>query len=607
MANADDLLRAWHDVLRLPAGAGEDLVYDPLTRTAHLLPAARLRVLHACRGLCTLEQHVARIAPQMGSDLASVRADLRALQQAGLLVSAGELLGRISSLAALDAAPPPRVAALGIATRDRLPDLRAALESYLANGQEHGRTLDYVVAEGAVSDEARAATRAALTELSARFGVPIFHAGLPERAAYAEALAARAGVDPGLVRFALLNPGGFPQDTGASRNALLLHAVGEMFVQVDDDTRCRVGPAPGQLPGLSLTSQSDPTESWFPRPGEPALPDHAALPHCYVALHEELLGRSAAACAEGARRQGLDLERASATLFRRLQPDGGRVLTTMTGSAGDTGTGSMWYYLLFTGKNRERLLASEEHYRRAFTGRQAVRAVPRAAVSDGVFCMSMSLGLDARGLLPPFLPVQRNSDGVFGFVLRVTHHGAFFGFLPWVVEHSPSRPRHASFEDFFAGLGHSNSEDMLGALCSVSGVEPDPTDPRRGLRALGATLVRWASLPLEDFEDVLRVQMLRARAVDLQLLEDTLRAHRGAPAYWARDVERTAALVRAMLVREALVWPADLVAAFGQDEGRAAMARMVRRYGELLQCWPEVVEAARALKEEGVRPGVKVG
>jgi hypothetical protein len=36
------------------------------------------------------------------------------------------------------------------------------------------------------------------------------------------------------------------------------------------------------------------------------------------------------------------------------------------------------------------------------------------------------------------------------------------------------------------------------------------------------------------------------------------------------------------------------------------MGRMVRRYGELLGCWPEILDAARALRAEGVRPAVQV-
>jgi hypothetical protein len=296
VTSAGDLFRPFHDTPRFPAGPGAELVYDPLTRAAHLLPAARMRALLTCSGFATLDEHAARAAAQGAGTQLTLRAEMTALAQAGLLVSAGTLLDRIAAAAgAAPAEAPPPVGWIGMATRNRGPDVVAALDSQMRNAATHGRRHAYVVAEGDVTEATRAATRASLAELGKRHGFSVFHAGFPERAAYAEALAARAGVPVDVTRFALLNPEGFPQDTGASRNTVLLHTIGDLHVQVDDDTRCRLAPAPGKLAGLVLTSQNYPSESWFPATGEPALPDRVVEDVCYVALHEELLGRSAAA------------------------------------------------------------------------------------------------------------------------------------------------------------------------------------------------------------------------------------------------------------------------------------------------------------------------
>src|SRR5262249_14830127 len=160
-----------------------------------------------------------------------------------LLVSAASLLDRLAAAAAVaPAEAPPPVAWIGMATRNRGPDVIAALDSQMRNAATHGRRHAYVVAEGDVTEATRAATRASPAELAHRHGLSVFPAGSPERAAYAEALAARAKVPVAITRFALLNPEGFPQDTGASRNAVLLHTIDDLHVQVDDDTRCRLAP-----------------------------------------------------------------------------------------------------------------------------------------------------------------------------------------------------------------------------------------------------------------------------------------------------------------------------------------------------------------------------
>src|SRR5580692_2980426 len=54
------LFVAFPDVLRLDAGAGAEVVYAPLTRSAHVLSPLRARAFWSCRGLATLDEHAAR-------------------------------------------------------------------------------------------------------------------------------------------------------------------------------------------------------------------------------------------------------------------------------------------------------------------------------------------------------------------------------------------------------------------------------------------------------------------------------------------------------------------------------------------------------------------
>jgi hypothetical protein len=327
----------------------------------------------------------------------------------------------------------------------------------------------------------------------------------------------------------------------------------------------------------------------------------------YAALHEALLGRTVSACAAEARRLGLDLDGASAGLFRRFARGGGRVACTQTGAAGDSGTGSMWHLLLLDDiLGRARLLATEALYRHAFTGRRVVRVVRRAAVTGGSAVMSMSLGVDLRALVPPFFPVQRNADGLFGVLLRAAFPRSFLGFVPWVVEHAPASTRASPFPAFFASLGRTASVDLVCLLLSSSRVEADPDDPARNLRALGEALGRWAALPPADFEEIVRIQVLSARSLDLEMLDLALARHGGAPAFWARDVEQAKAALHASLTTPWLAFPADLVDDFGEEEGRACFQRLCRAFAALLCAWPDLFAAALDLRRLGVRPGVRV-
>jgi hypothetical protein len=587
----DPLFRAFHDVLRLPAGAGAEVVYAPLSRSTHVLSPARARAFSACRGLATLEGHAAR-AVEAGLDAATARSELASLAREGLLVPAAELLQRLEG--ARGEAPPP-IAALGVPTRGRAASLREALATYAEDGARHGRALEVVIADGAASEEEAAPVRAVAAEVGARYAVPVAYAGRAQRACFAAALAKRAGVPAEIAAFALLGDDRFPLSGGANRNALLLCSVGDLCLQVDDDTRCHLTGPPDPLPGLEVGSADDLAELWCIHAGR-----GAPATRGFAALHEALLGRAAGDC-EG-RAEGVDLGDATGMLFRRLEARGGRVLVTRSGSAGDAGTGSMAHALALEGRSRERLLASEAIYRRALSSRQVIRVSPRAVVGDGAALMAMAIGLDARAVLPPFAPVQRNADGLLGAVLRRCYHDALIGYVPWAVEHAPPEARETSPEAFWASFGALGANDVIRLLVFAARVEPDREDPGRSLRALGEVLSRWGSLPLADFEEIARVQALRGRSLDLALFDDALRRHRRSPAFWARDVDRALALFRESVTRPSLAYAADLTAALGEDGGRAASKDLVRRYGELLRAWPDLWEAARELRAEGVRP-----
>ncbi|HEY4118913.1 MAG TPA: hypothetical protein VGM56_13700 [Byssovorax sp.] len=583
----DDLFTALPDVVRLPLGASGELLYAPLTRAAHLASIDTVRSFLACLGFATLDAHAARGARQ-GRAAAAVRADLAALAEAGLLVSRAELARR------LDVAPESRSARIGLVgvpTRDRPESLRAALEGYVANAARHERALTIAVFDQSSTDARRAATRDVASRASDASDVAVRYVGARDVEAFAARLAARAEVSRDVVDFAVANPERCPFTVGASRNAMMLLGAGGLLAMADDDTRCLVAPAPFGSPGVAVTSRSDPSEHAFPDDGATAIAADVDV----WSLHESLLGaRPGDATREAS---AVELDGVTSMFFRRVE-GGARVVTTQLGCAGDAATGSMHHLLTLGGASRARLLVSEATYRRAMMERRVVRAASRPTVGDGAGFMSTCVGLDARALLPPFFPVQRNGDGVFGLALRVTSLGALSGWLPWTVGHAPPESRATSMEAALDGVGRMSTGDVVWCLVLGSRVEADSRDPSRALVALGDTLARWGALPLGEFEEIARLHALRARARDLAMLGDLVAAHRGAPAFWARDVERVRLRLTELVTHHALAHPVDLCAAFGDVEGRHKLRTLVRRYGELLRAWPALSAAARELRAE---------
>jgi hypothetical protein len=76
------------------------------------------------------------------------------------------------------------------------------------------------------------------------------------------------------------------------------------------------------------------------------------------------------------------------------------------------------------------------------------------------------------------------------------------------------------------------------------------------------------------------------------------------PGYWANDVHHLLGALRQALPDPDYLVPRDLAERFGGAQARSLLRRLVRRFGELLQVWPDLVAAAKHLRERSVRLAV---
>jgi hypothetical protein len=584
--------RVLDDTLHVPCGGGESIVRALFMQQAERVSERDLAAMSRCTTFATLADHAPRLEGLAHDKAVAL---LEGLVARGLLVSEPRIEAGLHAAARAEPPPPP-IALLGIPTRGRVDRAVAAVSSAVAARE---RPLEIVVAHDAVSPEEERALVAALTGVAHPSHVSLRYAGPAERARYAEALAERAAVDPAVVRWALSREDARLWCEGTCRNALILDAVGQLSIQLDDDIASETAASPAVEPGLALSSGSATSQMWFPAPGQGAEQLASLAPSDVPAIHERLLGRSVAACLHGA--PAIDFAEASGAFLRAALAGEGRVRVTQMGIAGDSATGSLGHYLALQGSSRARLLADEATYQHAFTSRQVLRAGRRDAIIDGAFTMGFALGLDGRRLLPPFMPLHRNADGLFGIVLRRCFRDSYIGFATDVVAHRPPERRY-SFAQLIRELHPIDMNDLLCRIVNAAGVESRSAEPAHGLADLGDFLQRLAALPQVELEERVRIAVLRTRTQDVANLRAVHQAFAGQPAYWGRHVEITAKALRALLLEPSHSHPRDLMAAYGEEEGRRALATTLRDYGRLLSAWPALDEAARDLRLAGVRP-----
>jgi hypothetical protein len=573
------------------------------TGARQVLPAISEQLLKACDRFRTPEEHARVICqepPFQEVPVEAVRDLVAGLVAVGLLVPYADLVPRLGQRTGPHQAP--TISTVGILTCNRPDALRRVVSTTAENAATHGRQVQFVIVDDSDAEQ-QGANLAVLHNLIERSGLNVWYAGPTEKAAFARDLASHCDVPLSTVNVALTRPEGWTAAPGANRNALLLHTVGEALLSLDDDMVCKLARLPAGDDGLGLTSLADPMQFWHYPSREATLLANPFVEDDFLALHESLLGRNVGRlAAERAADQPFDLDAIGSTFLRRLEPDGGQVTLTMAGILGDTGQAGALSFYLSEGPSRDRLLRAEGGFRAAMASRQVARGVLRRTVSEGGFCMGGNLGLDNRGLLPPFQTAGRSEDDGFAALVRRTVPGSFVGYLPRTIMHDPVVARRASTDNFDDAASELGVSEAMQRLLDGHPEPPSRSTTRRRQQSIGQYLVELAAVTPIEIEEHLHDILLGRCAADAALVEKARRrqAHLPEPEPWLPDLEQYQEVLRANMERSQ---PVTIVERPNDtpEAARAAFQAYLREFGHLLCAWPDLVEGARELRQRGRR------
>ncbi len=608
-AKADSRARAverWRksDFTFFAAGEEQHLV-SLRGSTPLAVPSFAVDFLLHCDEFEPLESHLARHAERHdwgALQLEALTSWLPKLKEAGLLISAEEIRARCAAMVDPANQPPP-VQVIGFPTGGaRTAMLERCLTSFGANLRTHGRAVELFVADSSPRTEQQADFRALLQRLKREHDLPLRYAGDPEKRRFAEALVTRSGCRASSVEFALFDPLGAGFTCGANRNAILLHEAGRMAVSVDDDVLCEIAPMTQPGARVALFALHDPFEHGFFADRGSAL---AATPFAemdFLGTHEQLLGRDVGVLfPPDLRAEEIDLSCVDDEILRRLAEGPARLRTTFFGQVGDPGTPTSCYYFYAREKTRQRLTADEAVYRAAFHSRSMYLAAGQPSIGAGRLAPGLTIGLDHRELLPPFFPVLHAEDTVFAAATWLCCSHSVAGHLPFALHHDsgPGKRLHTP--------GDLSAEQRAGVFEFATVVRallvnlppPEHAEVAERMRTLGRNLAAFAARPARDFLQAFRNVVLRIEADKLTYLEERLRTETDAPDFWRRDLEHFIAHSRLALEHDDFDIPFELKPQRADDENRKLMQQLLVRYGELLEDWPDIVAAARALREEG--------
>jgi hypothetical protein len=490
------------------------------------------KAIQLCRGFREAGFHEEQLSRALHQSPDAVRAVLAELRRHHLLEDQQSWVSRYGVAAGEGLARTP-ISTVGVVTRQtegRWSTLDRCLGSIAAKAREYGHAdgLRILIADDADSPAIRETVRARLANWRRGFPeVDVQYFGHEEKAA----LSAQAG--PGL-RFVLTGAiSGEPLpagaiSTGANRNTLLYAAGRTQMICVDDDVHWNgcYRSGEGFKPGLRLDSKLSFDEPllMFENPA-------GKLKHDPCDLLAEC-GKPFGSIPSG------DIDWATTELdaadWTKLERGQARVRIAQIGLAGDCGGASPITNLMQMGRVATSL--SEEQYRKLVLSRHELRVASQWTASHAKSIMSYCVALDNRSdTLPPFAPLGRNQDGVFGGLLRAIDAFAFTGFAPVAICHEPPEVRGYAPESL-STLPPMMLSDIVMML--VESLSAGVYSHRDGLAKLGEWLETLAQAPPKDYEQLIKTLRTKALEQFIQILEQTLKMFGSKPAFWVRDMQK---------------------------------------------------------------------
>jgi hypothetical protein len=468
-----------------------------------------------------------------------------------------------------------------VVTADRPNALRRCLTSLTRSLVPRTRPPRILVIDGSRrhADEARRIT----TECRAEG--PMHYVGKAEAAALRSQLRSCGAPDE------ILDFGLSPGPIGSNRNLSLLLTAGRDFVTVDDDIVCDVWASNDRDVGMVYGGQFDFRTMSFHARREAAL---HALPRAgldVVTAHGRLLGKTLSDLLIEYR-DGTQMEH----MCGRLEADiaNGRdrtVRITLSGVAGDSGQYCAHRILFLRGDVRKHLMQSRSAFDTAVSSRE-VRIIARTPIvtDEHGTCASYCMGISNRQLVPPFMPIGRGEDTVFGEMLAYCDRSSLLAHLPYGVVHDSERA--AAWADALPSARQTTLAELL-VWVTKTGSRKLPTgSPAEHLQWLAQVLDDIGSLTRPEFVRLLGEAAVALRCVPLARDADS-KDGGTCPAYWTAALENYRRVFVDSVSKPEFLLPIEFHDAPSLDEGFRRAQAFMTSFGRLMAWWPEIWRAAR--------------
>ena len=462
-ANKPQELYAFADCERVDLQNGTVLLIHRLSDAQMIVAPEVSAALASCGVFRSLPEHVEFLCssiPQLAGQHTNVTQVLDMVRDAGLLTTASATCARICPPEVTPAVDMPATRVFVI-TCDR-PAAVERLQASLLMAGNLTRHEQLVLVDDSRDPSNAAKNRELVEEFNIRSPRDMRYVGPEEQARLLEKLLVGLPDHEEGIRFLLDRSQWADKKTyGLARTVCLLLSVGKRAIVLDDDIICAAVEAPYQDVGLNFgqvprqvdvyTSEQDTIARTTRAPVDP------------LTAHAQCLGLT---MGQTLKSLGVDTLRidemhgGNAAFLGQWSADS-PVLITQCGTVGDPGTPSTsWIYELDPGST-QRILASPGGLAGALSNRYYWLGHSRPGFNK-LAVMSQATGLDNSALLPPYFPIFRGEDYLFGAMVEHIHPQSAVLEYDWCIPHFPieERPGNAA-EAPLQGAGKINFPKLV--------------------------------------------------------------------------------------------------------------------------------------------------
>ena len=504
-----------------------------------------------CNQFKTLEEHTEAIIernPGMQGQQADIRKVLQSMLDSGIMLSAKSVCDKLK-LKAENQTRENEYAApvVAILTWERPQALERLLESIAKNCDTDNIHRLYVIDDSRKTENINQ-NQALTNRFTSKISAPLQYFGRSEQLAFIDALVKQLPEHERVIHFLADHSRWNDHWTsGLSRNLALMLSCGRRLVMMDDDVICDVYDPP--RPRHNVTFSDDPREAAFfgnerewAHLRQPINPDP-------VNRHLQCLGLTFSDALTVLGKNHLKpagLANATALQLSELQT-GSAVLLTECGSLGCPGTSNNTWLPNMAAASLKRMLASGEQTTQALSSRKvwSGRNQPHFAPSSN---MSQITGFDNRRMLPPYLPIMRGEDRLFGNMLDFIFPESIVLDYPWAVPHSPLPGRQWQDKDLNFTPGDSFPQFFIEKIIEYKSSCPSAS-PGDRLSALSSWFNDMASANVGALTAMYIDSRLSRDSELLQKLTTLLAKAETAPVNWQNYLRNGIAQLNADLNR----------------------------------------------------------